>query len=140
MKVTKAERQECLDRLRKMLPPGSRVHTTMRHVSRSGMSRDIDCYLLHDGQAQWLSRLIAKACDFSFNEKREAIRVQGCGMDMGYHIVNNLAMALYPEGFECTGRDEHPNMCPSNDHSNGDRNYKPHHHVSLGYALHHSWI
>jgi hypothetical protein len=30
--------------------------------------------------------------------------------------------------------------CPSNDHSNGDRDYSPHHHGSGGYAVSHRWL
>jgi hypothetical protein len=42
-------------------------------------------------------------------------------MDMGFHLVYTLSYALYPQGFGCVGE-----RCPSNDHSNGDRDYTPH--------------
>lgn len=42
MKVSKQEREEAVAQLRKMLKPGDTVHTILRHVSKSGMSRRID--------------------------------------------------------------------------------------------------
>lgn len=134
-----AERDEYRAKLRAELPPGSIVHTVMRHRSASGMSRAIDAFhfRFEDGKLRkdWLSYWIAKATGFTFSEKYEALTVGGCGEDMGFHVVNSLGYALYPDGFECIGKD-----CPSNDHSNGDRNYEPHHHASGGYALRHEWI
>jgi hypothetical protein len=53
-------------------------------------------------------------------------------MDMGFHVVYNLSSALYRGGFGCIG--DKPVRCPSNDHSNGDRDYTPHMHVVSGPA------
>jgi hypothetical protein len=48
-------------------------------------------------------------------------------MDMGFHLVYNLSYSLFPDGFGCIGRAEDYRFhCPSNDHSNGDRDYTPH--------------
>lgn len=144
-RISKREQEEARTQLREWLPPGSTVYTVLRHVSRSGMMRAIDVYaFVPDDNGLpcklWLSRLVSKLT-YSFSEKYEAIRADGCGMDMGYSIVNNLGYALYPDGFECTGENGHgQNRCPSNDHSNGDRDYTPHEHKSGGYAFHHEWI
>jgi len=43
--------------------------------------------------------------------------------------------ALFSGGFTCPGKD-----CPSNDHSNGDRDYTPHMHTDPGYALRQRWL
>jgi len=139
VKVSKQEHQEAVERLRELLPPGSTVWSTVRHVSRSGMSRTIDFYKLtvHDGEPDrvWLSRLISTACGYPFDKSREAVKVSGCGMDMGFAVVYDLAYVLYPDGFDCVGE-----KCPSNDHSNGDRDYSPHRHTSGGYSLHQRWL
>ena len=145
MAWTKTDIQDAKETLLNILEPGDTIYTVLRNVSRSGMTRSIDVYSMKcDGGAfskRWLSRLVAKAIDTTFDERREAVKVGGCGMDMGYHIVNCLGYELYPDGFECTGCDERGHdRCPSNDHSNGDRSYKPHHHNSGGYAFHHEWI
>lgn len=69
----------------------------------------------------WYSYNIVKAGIGSWDDKREAIRVGGVGMDMGFHIVYELGAILFPDGFGCTGEG-----CRSSDHSNGDRDYTPH--------------
>lgn len=139
------EQAEAADTLRELLPPGTTVYTVLRHVSRSGMSRDIDLYVMQDGEPRWISRLAARAAGLTFNERAEAVRMGGCGMDMGFAAVYALSHALYPDGFECVGEtiresDSFVVGCPSNDHSNGDRDYSPHHHASGGYALRHRWM
>jgi len=55
-------------------------------------------------------------------------------MDMGFHLVSTLSYYLYPEGFGCTGKSEGRDRCPSNDHSNGDRDYTPHTQKQIGWA------
>lgn len=145
-KADKAERDEAIGRLRGMLKPGDTLFTTIRHVARSGMSRDIDLHKIENGTPHWLSRLAAKATGFRFNDKRECLTVGGCGMDMGFHLVYECSATLYPDGFGCIGEG-----CPSNDHSNGDRDYTPHKPTGLlprcehwhregGYALRHRWL
>ena len=42
------------------------------------------------------------------------IKVGGCGMDMHFATVYNLARSIRPNGHRCTGERD----CPSNDHSN----------------------
>jgi hypothetical protein len=160
MKTTKAEREKAITDLRELLKPGDTIWTVLRHVSRSGMSRAIDCYLLHDGDRDWLSYRIAKACGIPFSDKRDALTVGGCGMDMGFHTVYTLSRVLFPNGFGCIGgKLGHLGGCPSNDHSNGDRDYTPddpgdirwtegseykaphkHWHRDGGYALKHKWL
>ncbi len=136
MTATTAKQQaEAREGLREMLPPGSVVHTALRHVSRSGMMRAIGCYRLREEDADWLSYRVATATGYPFSEKYEAVRADGCGMDMGFAVVYDLARTLYPDGFECIG-----DGCPSNDHTNGDRGYTPHHHADGGYALRQRWL
>jgi hypothetical protein len=97
---TKAEREEARRDLRALLPAGSTVYTVLRHVSRSGMSRNLDCYALTtdgDGKA-WIRRItwqVCKATGHRYNTKAEALTITGCGMDMGYSVVNDLAIGLY---------------------------------------------
>jgi hypothetical protein len=118
-KAQEAERQEYIHTLRDELPPGSTLYTVLRHVSRSGMSRNIDVYLIDGGEPHWRSYRVASALGLPIAQ--DAVKVVGCGMDMGFHIVSNLSRVLYPNGFGCIGEG-----CPSNDHSNGDRDYREH--------------
>src|ERR1051326_3066234 len=126
-KKQQSERDEFIAKLRETLKPGDPLHTVLRSVSRSGMSRVIDVYFfaLEDGQVrkQWLSYWIAKACNLPFQDqsgKPEGIKIGGCGSDMGFEIVYSVGRALWPDGFPCAGE-----RCPSNDHSNGDRSRAP---------------
>jgi hypothetical protein len=122
------------------------------------MTRWIDCYVMgEDGSgecgARWVSRYVAEVAGYSFDERRDCLKVSGTGMDMGFAVVYDLAGALYPEGFECvgdgrelvdgewTGRYVGP-RCGSNDHANNPRG--PYgagvHHGSGGYALRAEWL
>lgn len=140
-KVELAKRDEARATLREFLKPGQTVYTTLKHVSRSGMQREIGVHSIEDGEVRWLSGLVARACGNRLG-KRDGVIMGGCGMDMGFAIVYELSSALFREGFNCIGKSNgHASgWCPSNDHSNGDRNYEPHHHQSGGYALRHRWI
>lgn len=138
----KAERIAALETLRAMLPPGSTVHTILRHVSSSGMTRAISPVVCDDGSPHDITYLVVRAVEgFSFDQKWGGIRMGGAGMDMGFSLVYTLSSVLYPDGHECIGDGpEYRDRCPSNDHSNGDRDYTPHHHSDGGYALRHDWL
>ena len=90
-KAVKAEQAEALEQLRAMINPGATIFTTVRRVARSGMSRTIDAYLLLHDDKVWLSGLIARAGLFTLDRKSEALKVQGCGMDLGFHVVYETA-------------------------------------------------
>jgi len=77
-----------------------------------------------------LDYYISKALDWPLNDK--GIRVGGCGMDMGFHLIYSLSRILYPNGFDCIG-----DNCPSNDHFNREDNK---HHKDGGYALIQKWL
>ena len=121
--------------LHKFVQPGDTVYTILRHVSRSGMSRVISCYIKTDTGMQWLDGWIARVGIYRLDREREGLKIGGCGMDMGFAIVYDLSYQLFKDGFTCIGEG-----CPSNDHSNGDRNYEPHQHSDAGYALRHRWL
>ena len=109
--------------LHDLLPPGTTVRTILRHVSKSGMSRDISLVILTPDGPRDITALAAEAMGARLSKScpDAAIRVGGTGMDMGYHLVYSLARALYPDGFMCTGArygDKSRPACPSNDHSN----------------------
>lgn len=146
-KQSEAQRSEALEHLRSWLKPGDTIYTILRHVSRSGMQREISLYAMIDGRMQWLDGVARHVLGMRIG-RHEGLIVGGCGMDMGFHLVYNLAVALWPEGFGCVGQE-----CSSNDHSNGDRDYtlhgengagtlEPHQHWHRegGYALRQRWL
>ncbi len=101
-KINKADQAEALAHLRKLLKPGTTVFCVLRKVSKSGMSRRIDFYANRKGDLQFLSGWIANACGYTRPGDDQGLRVEGCGMDMGFHVVYELGRTLYPKGFNCT--------------------------------------
>lgn len=93
------ERQESIDWLRETLQPGDTVHTVLRKVSASGMSRQIDLYKLTADGPLYLSGHAATAAGFR-RHKSGAIVIGGCGMDMGFAAVYELSRVLFPKGFK----------------------------------------
>ena len=100
--ATKSQMTESMDRLREWFPKGATVYTIMRNVSRSGMSRDIGMIaMLKDdsGKVFMVHPNHATATVLGMSLKRDSVRVGGCGMDMGFHIVNSLSRKLYGEDY-----------------------------------------
>ena len=135
-KAQKAEQERAIAELHKHLKPGDTVYTVLDHVSRSGMSRNIRVlipYTREDGSIDHLhpNYLVAQAIGERQAKRGDGIVMGGCGMDMGFQLVYLLSSYMFPDGFGCTG--EH---CPSNDHSNGDRDRRPHEDHANGRADH----
>ena len=85
--------------LKKHFPKGATVWLVIRQVSRSGMYRHISCHSVHDSEVSWLSYHVAKVLKWTYKEKTHSVGVGGCGMDMGFHLVYNLASILYDDGY-----------------------------------------
>lgn len=134
MKVSKARQQEALNRLKEWIKPGDTIYTHVESVARSGMSRTMHVYKMEDNEPRYLTNTIVDALGYS-QAKDGALRISGCGMDMGFALVYDMSRVLFRDGFECIG-----SGCPSNDHNNGDRDYTPHMHSSGGYALRQRWL
>lgn len=139
-KSKKQEREEIkqfdLDYLRKNLTPGSTVTTVLKHVSKSGMSRVIQCMAIINGEIQDISGLVCGVLDKKYNQKYGGVQVGGCGMDMGFHLVYSLSYRLYPKGYKCIGEN-----CPANDHHNKpypDRDGSMWH-TDGGYVINQKW-
>lgn len=130
------ERNEAIGRLHEILKPGDTVYCILRHRSASGMSRRISFAVSGSYGILEIDWLVARALGDKLH-KDSGIMVSGCGMDMGFHMVYNIGRTMFPKGFDCAGRER---RCPSNDHSNGDRNYEPHNHSDGGYALRSRWL
>ncbi len=129
----KSEREEAITHLRKVLKPGDTIFTVLRHVSRSGMMRHISVLKIESADRILdLDFNASKALGWSRVDKGDGVKVSGCGMDMGFHIVYSLSQELFPDGFDCIGKN-----CPSNDHVNRDDSK---HHTSGGYALRQKWL
>lgn len=120
--MTRQEKAERKEQARKalldLLPDGATVYTVLRTVSRSGMSRSIDLYALIQPKPRmltmelgdtepvyvndpafmaYLTGYVADLLDYRIDKRPGMTRpliVGGCGMDMGYHVVDTLAREL----------------------------------------------
>jgi hypothetical protein len=136
VKEISMNKEEARAELRKICKPGDTLHTILRHVSRSGMSRRISVIKIEkDGSHVDLDWLVEKAGIAKSRRDKRGLMMGGCGMDMGFALVYSISSSLYRGSFHCIGKG-----CPANDHNNGDRNYEPHLHSDGGYALRQSWI
>lgn len=126
MAWTKREREEAMRNLRELLQPGDTVYTALKHVSRSGMLRVIQPYIIRDNEPRYIGRLVAKATNYPYDRNKEGVRVGGCGMDMGFALVYSLSRTLFPDGFKVEGRGRNGDM------SGWDKDG--------GYALKQSWL
>lgn len=101
---TLTEKEEQTKRLKEWMPKGSTVYTILRHVSKSGMTRDISLVVFQEGakypiHPNWSA---SKVLNWRMSNKsgmNDSIRVSGCGMDMGFHLVYTLSSILYGDGY-----------------------------------------
>jgi hypothetical protein len=103
LKLSKRE-QALMDRnyaierlLTHYVKPSTKVYTIMRHVSSSGMSRNISLVIANGEEVIDITYYAAHALGDKLIESKgyRAIRVNGCGMDMGFHLVYNLSSVLF---------------------------------------------
>ena len=78
------------------------LYTSLKHVSSSGMSRDMKVLAVVDGQIRDVTWYVSKIIG-TLKERngQRVIRVGGCGMDMGFHVVYTVSAVLY--GYEERG-------------------------------------
>ena len=100
-KAELAERDEAIARLHEYLKPGSTVRTSVLHVSRSGMQREIECLCvaLANGEPEIvnISYLVARAIGARLG-KSGGVVMGGAGMDMCFQTVYVLGRAMWPNG------------------------------------------
>tara|TARA_R100001460_G_scaffold105254_1_gene151680 strand:+ start:370 stop:741 length:372 start_codon:yes stop_codon:yes gene_type:complete len=102
MKYTKSEKQQALEKLKSWIKKGDTLHTTVRHVSRSGMMRHISVRHLkatdNPDRPVNISNYdyhIARVLDLPEAPNYQGVKIGGCGMDMGFHLVYSLSRALF---------------------------------------------
>ena len=118
--------------LSKNLKPGDTINCILRHVSRSGMSREIS---LLKGELD-ITWNVAHFLGYK-QGNRGGIKISGCGMDMGFALVYELSRKLFENKFKCIGE-----KCRASDHLN-----KPYLkrdgkmlHSDASYALNMRWL
>lgn len=73
------------------------VYTILRKVSSSGMTRHISLKVAEGSNIFDITYLVAKALGDKVSSVNgyNTIKVQGAGMDMGFHLVYSLSSVLY---------------------------------------------
>ena len=74
------------------------VYTILRSVSASGMTRHISLKVVDsDGDILDITYLAARALGDKLQERNgfNTLKVNGCGMDMGFHLVYSLSSVLF---------------------------------------------
>lgn len=93
------EKNESIERLRKLIAGDEKptIYTVLRSVSSSGMSRDISLIYIKNGDPHFITYSASHALGdrLVMRNGSDAIRVNGCGMDMGFHLVYNLSSVLF---------------------------------------------
>lgn len=97
-----ADRKEDINYLKKLLRKANyRVFTIVRSVSRSGMSRVIEPIVFVDKWSPfYVGASVANVLGWKQSQSSSGIKVQGCGMDMCFHLVYELSMALFGDGYK----------------------------------------
>lgn len=100
VKISEARKKECKERLLEILKPGDTVYCILRHVSRSGMTRIIDLYVLKDNSLRWIGLKAADLLELPYTDKYGwGVKVTGAGMDMGFWLVSNLSRELFNDDY-----------------------------------------
>lgn len=111
------EQAKAKEALLEILKPGATVYTILRHVSKSGIQRRIDFYTpvqypekvwnkktekaelagkMEPPRLQFLTGYIAGLLGYNRPLRGlDGIKVNGCGMDMGFAVVYELSRELY---------------------------------------------
>jgi len=119
-----AQKAEAIKFLKKTLKPGATVYTILNHCSTSGMSRCISlAYGQKNGEILKLDFWVSRAFGERIDNKHGGLKVVGCGMDMGFHLVYRLGRVMWPKG---TAK------------PHGSRNGTPD--MDGGYALKQTWL
>lgn len=95
--------QEAVERLLKLFEGDAcpKVYTILRSINKSKTSRDISLKYVKEGFLYDLTYSAALALDWRLIEGgMRSIRVQGGGMDMGFHIVATLSSVLYGDDYK----------------------------------------
>jgi hypothetical protein len=75
------------------------IYTILRHVSASGLSRDISLFYDSPEGIRPITHTAARALGYKIISSGgfNAIRQQGGGMDMGFNLVYNLSALIYKD-------------------------------------------
>jgi len=96
-------KEEAIKRLKEEIKKGDTLWTQLNHISQSGMMRHISVRQIKNNYPLDWSRLVATALDWKEAKNRfggyNGIKVGGCGMDIGFHLIYTLSRELFNDGY-----------------------------------------
>lgn len=95
---------EAETRLKKYLARRKVVWTHVESVSKSGMGRIINAYIISNNEPIRVSYELAQLMDMRFDDKTGGIHISGTGMNMEFALVYNLSSKLYGDGYKVIQR------------------------------------
>ncbi len=97
-KEKEAQSAEAVTELKKLLQDSDSVYVSMVSVSSSGMYRTFKLFIARDNTIINITWYAGRALGSGFPLKEKygdrVIGVGGCGMDMGWHLVESLGYTL----------------------------------------------
>lgn len=92
------------------LPEGTKIFTICHYVSSSGMMRHIEMFRLENNSKIPIRFLTEEFFNYKIG-KSDYYHVGGCGMDMGFALVNSLSYAVsrFREQNQMMKKGEEPN-------------------------------
>ena len=117
------KQKEAIEKMKEDIKVGDLLYTQLEHVTKSGMTRYIKVRQIKDDYPYDWTYIASVALGWKYSDRYHAIKVGGCGMDMGFHLIYSLGMALWPDGTP---------------EPHGIRNGEPD--TNGGYALNHRWL
>lgn len=90
--VKEQEKKRAVETLQKYR--GKKVYAIVNSVSRSGMSRRIEYYVVHEDEIVRIGYLIARITENSYDINKGGLLVGGCGMDMIFSVLSNFNYAM----------------------------------------------
>lgn len=81
-------REYAIKRVKDLLAGVDTIYGIVRKVSASGMSRNIDLYVIRDNQLVYLTGYASIV--LGYKRVDQGMRVGGCGMDMVFHCASSL--------------------------------------------------
>lgn len=96
-KYTKEQIDNAQNMLNKFLKEDMQVYTTVHSVAASGMSRKMSLYIVHDDGIMNITFWVAAVLGLKMDSDHK-LTISGCGMDMGWKIVNDLSYRIFNSG------------------------------------------
>lgn len=81
--------------LKQWIKPGMTIYAVLRGRSHSGLSRTFELYVVFKQEICRITWSVARILALPYDERVEALRIKGCGIDAGREVVERLGQALF---------------------------------------------